>query len=650
MFKGIISVMRAGWERNPLSGFRAGLPCKRVILAFWIACTTLMFSCQPLATGTWALQTQGVPSITGLAITSTPEAGDEYFLGETITVEVSLDQAVTVLGTPELPLDFGVDRNGNDVKRVALYREGSDTTTLTFEYVIFIGDIDDNGIAIPAGKLQLNNAPTLLSYDGLTEQPAHKVALPVVRMESVEPGEAVRAGDRIRVTVGIDTPVPPLPQAQKENNTYKDNKITGGIIVFDSSVGEEPFADELIAFVFRQGMETRDPGHGVEDTETTGCRTIRIVINRVFPDYQVGHPSEITLHVLDEGDSNNSATGAPTIRGSARVGRTLTARTSSIRDADGLTGVTYSYQWLRVSGGLATVIAGATSASYGLTTNDVGDQLKVRVDFTDDAGNLECLTSAATQTVSSPPPPPPPPPPSTPTPTPTPEPEPTPEPTPEPEPTPGPSRDEPREPEPTKAPVPTAVPKPVPTLAPTAVPTQEPTAVPTPEPTIEPTQEIAPTEAPELGSTETPREQAPTAMARTTQTPGAGSEVIVPTATPTPAPTVTAGVRPTPLFSRVIIPTPRPTESPRPTTGIAASMLLDITPTPPSDFGAISPVVPSTLERPAIPIVGDAIPRIRNALVGIAATPRQRITLIIILGITSLIAVSTFLYLALRRR
>ena len=88
--------------------------------------------------------------------------------------------------------------------------------------------------------------------------------------------------------------------------------------------------------------------------------------------------------MLDDGDSNdgapnNPATGAPAISGSARVGRTLTARTSSIRDADGLTGVTYSYQWLRVSGGLDTVIAGATSASYGVTTNDVGDQLKVRV-------------------------------------------------------------------------------------------------------------------------------------------------------------------------------------------------------------------------------------------------------------------------------
>ena len=300
MFKGIISVMRAGWDRNPLSGFRVGLPCREIILLLCLAFTTLMFSCQPLAAGTWALQTQDVPSITGLAITSTPEAGDEYFLGETITVEVSLDQAVTVLGTPELPLDFGVDRNGNDVKRVALYREGSDTTTLTFQYVIFIGDIDDNGIAIPAGQLQLNSQTTL-SHGGLTDQSSHKVALPVVRIVSVDQASEVREGDRIRVMVGIDPTVPPLPQAQKENNTYKDNKVTGGIIVFDSSVGEETFADELIAFVFRQGMETRDPGHGVEDTETTGCRTIRIVINRVFPDYQVGHPSEITLVTVQTG-------------------------------------------------------------------------------------------------------------------------------------------------------------------------------------------------------------------------------------------------------------------------------------------------------------------------------------------------------------
>ena len=157
----------------------------------------------------------------------------------------------------------------------------------------------------------------------------------------------------------MDPTVPSIPADQKASNTYEDEddpRITGGIIVFDSAIGEGHFADELIAFVFRRGIETRTPSHtvGTADAEASGCRTLRIAINGVFPDYQVGHPSEINFRVLHDSESegsenNNPATGAPTISGSARVGRTLTARTGSIRDADGLTGVEYSYQWLRAS-------------------------------------------------------------------------------------------------------------------------------------------------------------------------------------------------------------------------------------------------------------------------------------------------------------
>ena len=50
------------------------------------------------------------------------------------------------------------------------------------------------------------------------------------------------------------------------------------------------------------------------------------------------------------GKSNNSATGAPTISGTAQVGETLTADTSGITDADELTNVSYSYQWLADDG------------------------------------------------------------------------------------------------------------------------------------------------------------------------------------------------------------------------------------------------------------------------------------------------------------
>ena len=59
---------------------------------------------------------------------------------------------------------------------------------------------------------------------------------------------------------------------------------------------------------------------------------------------------------------NDAATGLPTIGGTAQVGATLTAVTSGIEDADGLTGVSYAYQWVRVDSGTDSDIAGATAA------------------------------------------------------------------------------------------------------------------------------------------------------------------------------------------------------------------------------------------------------------------------------------------------
>ena len=94
---------------------------------------------------------------------------------------------------------------------------------------------------------------------------------------------------------------------------------------------------------------------------------------------------------------NTTATGAPTISGTAQVGETLTADTSGIADADGLDVVTFSYQWL--SGD--SDIAGATGSAYTLADADEGKTVKVRVSFTDDGGNDETLTSAATEAVAA---------------------------------------------------------------------------------------------------------------------------------------------------------------------------------------------------------------------------------------------------------
>ena len=94
---------------------------------------------------------------------------------------------------------------------------------------------------------------------------------------------------------------------------------------------------------------------------------------------------------------NSPATGDPTISGTAQVGETLTADTSDIADDDGLSSVQYEYQWLADD----AEIAGATSFTYTLADTDEGKAIKVEISFTDDAGNEETLSSAATAAVAA---------------------------------------------------------------------------------------------------------------------------------------------------------------------------------------------------------------------------------------------------------
>ena len=113
---------------------------------------------------------------------------------------------------------------------------------------------------------------------------------------------------------------------------------------------------------------------------------------------QAGSGVNLTLSLINKDptlinkDPNSRARGAPTISGTAQVGQTLTASTSGISDADCLTNVTYSYQWLSDD----AEIDGATSSTYTLQPSDDGKIVKVRVSFTDDAGNEESLTSDGT--------------------------------------------------------------------------------------------------------------------------------------------------------------------------------------------------------------------------------------------------------------
>ena len=135
--------------------------------------------------------------------------------------------------------------------------------------------------------------------------------------------------------------------------------------------------------------------------EAHGSVTVTLTANPVA--YDLGNDDAATAEILD--DDNAEPTGVPTIDDTTPVvGETLTADASGIADADGLTGATFTWRWLRVaSGGGDTEVETqvGTGATYVVVAGDVGSTLKVEASFTDDGGTAETVESAATSTVEA---------------------------------------------------------------------------------------------------------------------------------------------------------------------------------------------------------------------------------------------------------
>ena len=134
------------------------------------------------ATLTFDLSVVTDPVVSGLGITSSPASGDAYAAGETITVDVTFDQTVTVTGAPNLALTIG------STARQATGSHVSGQSKITFSYTVATSDRDTDGISIAAGALTLNGA-TIRNAKGEDARPGlgshavvgaagHKVSAP----------------------------------------------------------------------------------------------------------------------------------------------------------------------------------------------------------------------------------------------------------------------------------------------------------------------------------------------------------------------------------------------------------------------------------------------------------------------------------------
>jgi hypothetical protein len=100
---------------------------------------------------------------------------------------------------------------------------------------------------------------------------------------------------------------------------------------------------------------------------------------------------------------NDPPVGVPTITpATAAVGTALSASTAGISDADGLVGVSFSFQWQQqLAANVPTNIAGATGASFTPTAAQVGRSLRVVVSYVDNLGTAETVTSASTNVIGA---------------------------------------------------------------------------------------------------------------------------------------------------------------------------------------------------------------------------------------------------------
>ena len=132
----------------------------------------------------------GAISVTGIGITSTPAGGgDTYRRGETIIVEVRVDQVLSGIvllpsgAGPRVALTIGTATRYAEVHSVTGLAGGA--TAIRFRYTVAAGDRDSDGISIAANTIDLNGggflsgggnriAPTL-AHPAVPARSGHKV-------------------------------------------------------------------------------------------------------------------------------------------------------------------------------------------------------------------------------------------------------------------------------------------------------------------------------------------------------------------------------------------------------------------------------------------------------------------------------------------
>ena len=319
----------------------------------------------------------------GIQFTSRPATagGDTYGLGETIEITVTFDEPAivdTAGGVPTFKIQMGHDDTGES--RTAVYARGSGSAELVFGYDVQSGDRDINGVSALSNSLELNSGTirNAAGFDAFVEYREVSGG----RNHKVDGGSNQRpTADDSSVTTEEDTPY----TFQADDFNFSDDD-TGDM--FDSVTLVTLPADgaltlDIAAVIAGAVVPVTQIGMLVYTPEENEFGTDEFNFRVSDGNHESADDYTMTVTVTRVDDP---ATGAPTISGTAQVGETLTADTSTIEDVDviGGTPTSFSYRWIRVDDGTEAPIAGATGKNYFLALADAGKKIKVEVSYKQD--------------------------------------------------------------------------------------------------------------------------------------------------------------------------------------------------------------------------------------------------------------------------
>ena len=337
-----------------------------------------------------------VANVNGAAtFTFSVSDGDDFSATATATVTVNSvnddpSGTVTISGTPQVGQTLMANTAG--------ISDADGPATLSFTYQWLAGSTLISNSDSPTYLLTGDELGAMISVDvsymdadgfegGVVSDPVGPViAAGTVTVSIVPPGAAVDEGDPATFTVTLSGS--PTDEVVVNYATSLASGDTALAADFTETSGTLTFA----AGATSDGLSQTFSVPTTDDSDTEEVETFTLTLSAPgggFPTGVTLNPSATSAQATiaaSDAPVNNPPTGLPTIDGMTIAGQTLTADTSGITDADGPDPLPFTYQWLANDGTTNEEINGATSPTYLLTGNELGEMITVSVRYTD-AGN-----------------------------------------------------------------------------------------------------------------------------------------------------------------------------------------------------------------------------------------------------------------------